>query len=228
MTQRVSVLYARESSGDKTEDTTLENQLTRMLHYASWHGISDPVCIQDKGYSGGDEGRPGWQRVLALMHADMLGTLVVNDMSRMHRNLLHAITFANAVRERGVRLVSLHENIDLSTDAGELQYNLLASVAEYYRKQTSSKIRESRRLARERGRKGPGHMPYGYDAVDGYLVPNDLEQHFIQVMANAFANGMGYQSIATLLNELNVPTKQGSTWHANMIRRILRRVTAAG
>lgn len=59
----------------------------------------------------------------------------------MARSTNHLTTIAEDLKQRGVELVVLDQNIDTSTPTGKLLFNVLASIAEF-----ETEIRKERQL----------------------------------------------------------------------------------
>jgi hypothetical protein len=76
----------------------------------------------------------------------------------------------------------------------------------------------------DRNRTHPGQLPFGYDYRNYSLVKNQAEQGMIRLMGEARAAGLSLRQIASQLNQLLVPNKDGGTWKANTVRGILARV----
>lgn len=66
-----------------------------------------------------------------------------------------------------------------------------------------------------------GQTPYGWKKEMGRLVPHVAEQKVINRFATARAEGISLHSIARILNEEAVPTKNGGRWHARSVSQIL-------
>ncbi len=57
--------------------------------------------------------------------------LMITRLDRMARSTNHLTTIAEDLKQRGVELVVLDQNIDTSTPTGKLLFNVLASIAEF-------------------------------------------------------------------------------------------------
>lgn len=66
--------------------------------------------------SGAKSSRPGWDELLAYIRPS--DTLVITELSRMSRSLVHLLQIVQELAERNVELKSLRENIDTSTATG--------------------------------------------------------------------------------------------------------------
>ena len=65
------------------------------------------------------------------------------------------------------------------------------------------------------------HLPFGFNAKDGALVPDPKEQAVIARMATLRKEGTSYNEIANVLNADKVPTKQGGIWRSQTVKNII-------
>lgn len=218
------IAYARVSTTEQARGDSCERQLAIIQEHAKLHKLAIEEVIVDDGYTGANERRPGWQRLTGLLAGGAEGVVAV-DLSRLHRNAGDAIRFAETyIVQRGLRLVLLAEQIDLSTAAGKLQYTIMVGAAQFHSDSTKEKVRRAMAYKRTRGEKTGGHTPYGYTAVEGVLVPDPDEQAVVQQMVAWQSSGMGYTAIAAAATRAGWRTKMGSTrWDAKTVSRILQR-----
>jgi putative DNA-invertase from lambdoid prophage Rac len=95
--------------------------------------------------------------------------------------------------------ISLHM-IDLGGDVcgngiSKLVFTILSAVAENERDRIRERIRDVKRHLASQGVYGGGNKPFGYDVVDGRLVPNMAEQKALANMRKLRAAGMSFQKI---------------------------------
>lgn len=81
-------------------------------------------------------------------------TLVVWRLDRLGRSLRHLVETVNALSDRGVGFVSLHENISTTTPGGRLVFHVFAALAEFERDLISERTIAGLTAARARGRRG--------------------------------------------------------------------------
>jgi len=120
---RYTAIYVRVSS--KQQDTkSQEPDLQR------WEKAQDgPVrWFQDKA-SGKSMDRPGWRKLEEAIRTGKASQLVVWRLDRLGRTASGLTALFDELRERKVNLVSIKDGLDLSTSAGRLMANVLASVA---------------------------------------------------------------------------------------------------
>jgi DNA invertase Pin-like site-specific DNA recombinase len=78
-------------------------------------------------------------------------TLVVWKLDRVGRSLKHLLSICSELKDSNVTFVSLTENIDTTTNTGQLIFNLLASLSEFERNLIKERSAAGRQAARARG-----------------------------------------------------------------------------
>jgi site-specific DNA recombinase len=153
---------------------------------------------------------------------------VVYSLSRLARSTKDAITISERLEKGGADLVSLSERIDTTTAAGKMVFRMLAVLAELERDQISERTKAA--LAHKRAlRQRVGTIPYGFTLGGDRdsLVPVQEEQEAIQLMRTLRDRGMSYRRVATELERLQVPAKNGGRRrHFQIVRDVLRREAA--
>ena len=133
--------YARVSRIDQNEDLQIDA--------LKKHGC-EKIYV-DK-ISGAKDERPEMDALLAHLRSGDI--VVVNDIDRWGRSLKHLINSVEDLRERKIGFVSLNQNIDTTTEMGELIFNIFAVLAEFERKRLIRRTKAGLEAARARGRVG--------------------------------------------------------------------------
>ena len=102
--------------------------------------------------SGTSKERPGWDALMDYARAG--DTLVIAELSRMSRSLLHLLQVVAELEEREIEIVSLRENIDTSTATGRLFLSIMGAVSQMERELRAERAAAGRAAARARGRSG--------------------------------------------------------------------------
>ncbi len=105
--------------------------------------------------------RPELDKALAYLREG--DVFVITRLSRAMRSLKHLIHLAEELRERGVGLVVLKQQIDTTTPTGRLVFHILGAIDEFQRELIVEGTREGLDAARARGRSG-GRRPKLSDA----------------------------------------------------------------
>lgn len=208
-----AAIYARQSV---TDDELIDVQVAKCEHTAAARDFDVVEVYRDNnvsGYKARDEGT-AFSRMLKDARAGRFDVVVVRKLDRLGRSLaaLEAFTAAR------VAVVTIDENIDLTTVNGRLIANLLTSVA-----RAEVEIKAERRVnanTARRQREGAavptsGRVPYGYSWVptkdrgdDGTAyVLDDERAADVREIFDAFLSGVPLGSIARDLNTKGRRTK---------------------
>jgi DNA invertase Pin-like site-specific DNA recombinase len=133
--------YARVS----TPDQKLDAQLDALQQAGCVQIFSDQV-------SGTTADRPGWERLLAYVRPG--DTVVVTELSRMSRSLLHLLEVVALFEHRAIALISLREHIDTATATGRCFLAMMGAMAQMERELKAERTAAGRAAAKARGRTG--------------------------------------------------------------------------
>ena len=166
----------------------------------------------DRGESAKTADRPELQRMLEFIKENHVKYVIVHKVDRLARNRADDVAINLALKQAGVELVSVSENID-ETPSGLLLHGIMSSIAEFYSRNLAAEvIKGSTQKAKNGGT--PGRVPLGYLNVrrmdNGYEVRTvEVDSERGPLMAWAFeAYATGDWTILTLLAEL---TRRGLT-----------------
>ncbi|MDD4178534.1 MAG: recombinase family protein [Candidatus Margulisbacteria bacterium] len=151
------VLYARTS----TADQTIETQLMALRDYCARmkYKINDEYI--DSGFSGKDDKRPEFERLLTDMRGNQVSCVVVYKLDRIGRSLQHLLNLFEEFKNQRVEFISVTQNINTQTPEGKMFWQMLGVFAEYERELIVSRtmaglhraVRQGKVLGRPRGRK---------------------------------------------------------------------------
>jgi DNA invertase Pin-like site-specific DNA recombinase len=110
-----------------------------------------PVVWYRDAFSGRTMDRPGWNRLQAAIDAGKVTKVVVWRLDRLGRTAAGLTALFEEFQRRHVDFESIRDKVDLSTAAGRLLANVLASVAAY-----ENEIRSDRILAGQAAAKAAG------------------------------------------------------------------------
>lgn len=220
-----AVGYIRVSTDQQAnEGVSLDAQRARIDAYCELQELQLVEMVVDAGESAKSLDRPGVQKVLAMVSARQVDAVVIYKLDRLFRNTQDALNTSQDFDHRGVALCSISEQLDTSTPMGKFFFTITAAYAEMERAMIAERTREGLRQTRLQGKQIGNKTPYGYDLIDGKLVPNAGEQDVIRMVNEHHAAGMGTRKIARLLEEQGITTKEGSTnWQAIQVQRLLHR-----
>jgi site-specific DNA recombinase len=236
--------YARYSS-DRQSPASIEDQLRTCREYArtqSWEVLPEYVYT-DEELSGAGADRPGWVRLRAAINRKPcpFDILLVDDTSRLCRNLGENSSFTDEARFLGLRVIAVSQGIDTENKQAKVLMAFHGIADEMYIEELSSK---THRGLKGRALKGlsTGGRTYGYDNVpvlteigsDGIPARrrqvNENEAAVLRRIFEMCADGKSYSVIAKALNAEHVPPprkRKGRggepSWCPTAIREMLRR-----
>jgi DNA invertase Pin-like site-specific DNA recombinase len=158
-----TAIYVRVS-GAAQDTRSQEPDLRRWAE-----GREGVAWYRDK-FTGRTMERPGFAKLLADVEAGRVGTVAVWRLDRLGRTAKGLTALFEDLRARGVNLVSLRDGLDLSTPAGRLMANVLASVAAYETEIRAERIIAGQAVARANG------VRFGRPAGTGKRVKVTAEQ----------------------------------------------------
>ena len=206
----LTVAYCRVSTEEQAaEGFSIAGQADKLRVYAELHDLGEVTVIADPGLSGKNLERPGFQQLLHMVNEGHVANVLTWRLDRLSRNLSDLILLADQFGQRGVALHSFTEKIDLSSATGRMFYNILGSIAQFYREQLAENVRMGMHQAVRQG-KWINRPKTGYNLIDGELVPNEMApvvQHIFAMRNDgagqteiADATGVKYSTVLSILH----------------------------
>src|ERR1700691_6554320 len=134
-----TVGYVRVST-DK-QGISLEAQAEKIRAMALVQGAELSEIIVESGESAKSLNRPGMAKLLALVDAGKVKTVIVAKLDRLTRSVKDLCELLERFERRGVALVSVAEALDTGSAAGRLVLNIMAAVAQWERAANSGASR---------------------------------------------------------------------------------------
>ncbi len=233
------VAYLRVSTPEQAErDLSLPAQRHAIEMYAQAHGATVAREFVEEGYSGTDEHRPAFRRMLedAMRPGSDVGTIVVHHSSRFRRSALEARVVKTKLRRAGVRVCSATQ--ELSDDPmGNLMEGFFECIDQY--ESELNGLRTSAAMA-EAVRQGffPGSRPpFGFrtravtireGVVRHVLEPDDREAEIVREIYRQYVTHGGAKAVARTLAQRGLRYRTGLAWNKNLVLDILDEEAVAG
>lgn len=141
-------LYARVSHANDDQDPA--NQLVPLRQFAKARGWKILEEYVDRASAVDLRKRTAWARLMADAEASEI--VAVWRLDRAFRSTLHAARDIEALKAKGAKFVSTTEGFDLTTNGGQLMFDVMAAFAAAERRTISERIRIAKALARKSGR----------------------------------------------------------------------------
>ena len=227
--------------GSAEESCSITSQRDCIKRYLQEHHFSEEVFeeIADDGYSGTSMNRPGMRRLLNLVEAGKVRTIIVRDLSRFARNYLEAGHYLEFVFPAyDVRFISINDQFDseqLGESTGGLELAIKNLLNQMYSKDISRKIKSAVDLKKLSGEYVYGTAPYGYKKGEekNTIVIDKEAAEIVKAIFEWAASGITITQIAQKLNEAHVVTpsvylasvrgkyKTRAIWTFESVRNIL-------
>ncbi len=218
-----AAIYARVSTDEQVDGTSLGTQLSRSRAYAAAHGWEIAGEYVDEGVSGARATRPALDRMMAEARRGRFGVVVVAKLDRFGRSVRHLSALLGELDDLGVQFVSVAENIDGSTSVGRLQRTLLSSFAEFERDRIRERMMDGIMAVAREGYWPGGPPPFGYRTVrDGRhsrLEVNPAEEAVILHAVECVVDKrMSAHETADELNALSLLPRRSPRWTQQSLR----------
>ena len=208
-------LYTRlsvEDNGYGTKDS-IQNQIAFLKDYIGRHEdeLELTEVYVDNGTTGTNFEREEWNRLIADIKDGKIDCVVIKDFSRMGRNYIEVGNYLEKIFPfLGVRVIAVNENYDSQKQTFQnsmLMNSLTNIVNEYYARDISKKITQTKRTMQKKGIYASGVLPYGYQKTEDKQFIVDPEcGNIVRKIFEWRAQGKGCLVIANYLNELAVPS----------------------
>lgn len=126
--------------------SSLEQHEARQLEAMKFQQI-EKVFV-DKA-SGKNTNRKQFQSMLEFVREG--DSIVISDFSRLARSTKDLLAIVEQLEAKGVKLVSLKENLDTATATGKLMLTMIAAINEFERANMLERQREGIEIAKKQG-----------------------------------------------------------------------------
>jgi len=235
--------YARYST-DQQRKTSIEDQWRVARTYAEQQGwtTDEGRLYSDAGISGASiDGRPGLQALLAAAAQRPLpfDVVLVDDSSRIARDIADAIRIMQTLKFFGVRVIYISQHIDSENEQAETLVAVHGMVDSLYLREMAKKIRRGLAGQHLRGF-ATGAITFGYRAVpvpdpSGKLDPDgrpallgkrlevvEQEAAIVRRIFEWYASGIGVETIVSRLSSESARGPRGRRWLAGAVRTLLK------
>lgn len=229
-------IYVRLSKEDSRagESVSVENQRLMLTKHVREMGWELKEIYQDDGFTGTNQKRPAFQRMIADVKQGFINTILIKDLSRLGRNYLEVGNLAEIfLPEHGCELISLNEKID------DMMF-LRNWFNEQHSKTTSKKVKAAKRICAENGKYLGTYAPYGYKKDGEVRHKLFVDENTAPIVRRIFtmrAGGMSARGIMAQLNEDGItpprdyyyqgkksknPKRSTGLWAESAVKSILR------
>lgn len=217
-----AVIYARYSSHNQTEQS-IEGQLRDCYEYAKRHELTIVGEYIDRAISGTTDDREEFQRMIHDASKKQFQRILVWKLDRFARNRYDSAMYKHKLKQYGVKVISVMENVG-EGDESILLEALLEASAEYYSLDLKKKIRRGMRESILKGQYVGGVIPYGYfvDPSTRKLCIVEQEAEHLRHIFAEYARGVSAAKIVDDLTRRGIRSKRGVPFSVHAIARMLK------
>jgi DNA invertase Pin-like site-specific DNA recombinase len=231
-------IYARYSS-DLQSPTSISDQLRVCESFAERQGWTVVARFEDAALSGfGVEHRPGYRALVAaaIQSPPPFDLILVEDVSRLTRDLSEVLRLYHRLRLKGVDLVGISDGVSTVNQSGKVTLTVKGLVNELYLDDLRAKTHRGLEGRIARGMSAGGRL-FGYRTVSvpgpGDADKRDASARFevdereAEIVRRIFREYAAGRSLKTIAHQLNVegvpfPAKDTKRGPAGLCRRSTR------
>ena len=241
-------LYIRVSTEEQAMRTegSLESQKHRLLGYVDIKNLQSPDWAKvvehyvDEGFSAKDTNRPGLQRMLKDLRSGKINMVLVTDLSRLSRSIRDFCGLLDLFKETKAKFLSLKEQFDTSSAAGEMMLFNMINLAQFERRQISERVSMNFHSRALRGLRNGGAAVLGFSidpANKSVMKIHEQDASSVRVVFDTFIKEGSLYRAAARLREMGIPTRPsseavapgaGSVWNTQLLLSMLRNYSYAG
>lgn len=182
--------------------TASQDQRSQVADLERWAATQDAeiVWYRDK-FSGKTMDRPAWNRLAAAIEEKKVSQIAVWRLDRLGRTAKGLTALFETLTEKKVGLYSLKDSLDLSTPAGRLMANVLASVAAYETEVRAERVLAGQSVAKANGKTWGGSQPGRLISVTSEQKAQVLRMKGQKVAVIARTVGLSRPTVYRLLRQ---------------------------
>ena len=225
-----AVAYARYSSHMQREES-IKAQLRAIEKFAEDNNYIIIDTYIDEAQSAKTDDRIAFQQLMSdIKHNKIdINALIIHKGDRFARNRYDAAIYKNFLKQNGIRLISVTENLQDNPESVILE-SVLEGMAEYYslnlQREVRKGLKENALLAKATG--GTPPLGYNINKETMKLELNTFEAQAVKMIFKMYLEGSGYTEIINALNVNGYKTKRGQPFGKNSINSILKNVKYTG
>jgi site-specific DNA recombinase len=241
-TEKNACIYARVSTTDQADNGySLPTQIEACHALAAQQEYHvDPAHLFTDDYTGTSLNRPQLRRLRELVRSGAVQTVLVHDLDRLSRRLVHQLILTEEFERAGVALLVVTMPRDTKTPEGQLLVNVQSVLAEYEREKLRERTLRGLRGRAQAGKPPGGTVPLGYRYHNERYEIDEGEARLVRrIFAMYIEEGLSINAIVKRLTAERVPThsdrrqrhqkKLGvGIWHGARVHGVLTSETYIG
>ena len=225
--------YCRVSTDNEEQITSYNSQIQ---HYSSMIKSNPELnfvgIYADEGISGTQmKKRDEFLKMIEDAKKGKIDLIIAKSISRFARNTVDTLNTVRLLRGLNVDVYFEKENIHTLNMDSEMFLTLYSAFAQAESESTSMNVKLGLRAKMKRGEACGGVKCYGYDynKITKELTINEEQAKVVNKIFDYYISGLGTSRLAKKLEAEGIPSPNGGkTWHAGVLKGILRNVKYIG
>ena len=184
----------------------------------------------DRGITGTQaKKRPAFMEMINDAKYHKFDLIVTREVCRFARNTVDTLVITRQLKEIGIEVYFVEDNIWTMDNDGELRLTIMATLAQEESRKTSERVRAGQKISRDNGvLYGNGNI-LGYDRLGDTYVINEDQAETVRIIYDLYLKGNGFNKIVNELVRLKRKDSSGLVrWDATKVSRILHNATYKG
>ncbi len=173
---RKVVFYGRVSTEHEAQMSALGNQMQWYddvaTRFPNWTVVDKYI---DEGITGTQaRKRPSFMKMIADSKTDKFDLVVTREVCRFARNTVDTLTYTRELRNIGVEVYFVDDNIWTLESDGELRLSIMATLAQEESRKVSDRVKAGQSISRQNGTLYGCICTYHYELAVSHI--NDTHQ----------------------------------------------------
>jgi len=216
--------YCRVSTDKNDQANSYASQISYFSEYVNRQENWELGQVYaDEGLSGTSvKKRKQFNRMIEDAMHGKINLIITKEVSRFARNTVDTLTYTRKLKERGVGVFFVSDNINTMDADGELRLTIMASLAQEESRKTSERVKWGQRRQMEKGVVF-GRDLLGYTVKEGKLSVNECEAEIVKLIYHKYlVEGKGTRVISRELYEAGIKSKRVKEFSNTMILKVLK------
>lgn len=214
---RVSTDFSDQTNSLKSQKRYFGEFINKNPNYQLYE------IFADEGISGTSTNRrKEFNRMISLAGLGKFDLIITKEISRFARNTLDSIYYTRMLKNYGVGVIFMNDNIDTLESDSELRLSIMASIAQEESRKTSERVKWGQKRRMEQGVVF-GRSLLGYDVKNGKVYINEKGAKTVRLIFEKFVyEKKGASVIARELDNLKIKPMKSNFWQSSVVLKILK------
>ena len=231
MSNKRAIGYRRVSSRDQIQGTGLDRQSTYIRKFALKNAFELERIFTEKGISGVVEKRPAFSEMIAFANAHDIKVIIIEDMTRLARELLLQMQLATFIASKEIDLYSANTGENISSaiyddPMRKAMVQIQGVFSELERSTLSKRMIAGRDLQRETGKRNGKKIKTidrnGKIKIEGTPRLSEKQPKLARRVIELWLAGYCKNKIATIVNSEGFRSRVGNKLYSSQITNILK------